>query len=132
MNHSAIKDFHEELPRLEFPSHMNAFTISYPNIDYGKFKRVISVSFNKHFPEKLIQVNKYKHKLSPRITIGVIKSIEFKDNLYKKSNNCTTDSPEFELNQYNLKIYVFLRLCIRDPKRYITCNSDNVLDIILL
>ena len=45
-------------------------------------------------------------------------TIEFRDNLYKKLKACTTDSPEYELNQYNLKIYNgYLRQCIRAAKK---------------
>ena len=47
-----------------------------------------------------------------------MKSIEFRDNLYKKLKACTTHSPELELNQYNLKIYNgYLRQCIRAAKK---------------
>ena len=82
------------------------------------FEEALCASFNKHFPEKRIKVNKYKHKLSPWITSGIIKSIEFRDNLYKKLKACTTDSPEYELNQCNLKIYNgYLRQCIRAAKK---------------
>ena len=118
INDSAINDFREELSRLDIPSRLNANLLSDPNIDYGKFEEVLCVCFNKHFPEKRIKVNKYKHKLSPWITSGIIKSIEFRDNLYKKLKACTTDSPEYELNQYNLKIYNgYLRQCIRAAKK---------------
>ena len=98
INDSAINDFREELSRLDIPSRLNTNLLSDPNIDYGKFEEVLSASFNLHFPEKRVKVNKYKHKLSPWITTGIIKSIEFRDNLYKKRKACTTDSPEFELN----------------------------------
>ena len=56
--------------------------------------------------------------MSPWFTIGIIKSIELRDNLYKKHKACTTDSPEYELNQYNLKIYNgYLRQWIRAAKK---------------
>ena len=49
---------------------------------------------------------------------GIIESIKLRDNLYKKLKACTTDSPEYELNQYNLKIYNgYLRQCIRAAKK---------------
>ena len=118
INDSAINDFREELSRLDIPSRLNANLMSDPNIDYGKFEEVLCASFNKHFPEKRIKVNKYKHKLSPWITSGIIKSIEFRDNLHKKLKACTTDSPEYELNQYNLKIYNgYLRQFIRAARK---------------
>ena len=118
INDSAINDFREELSRLDILSRLNANMLSDPNIDYGKFEEVLSATFNKHFPEKRIKVNKYKRKLSPWITTGIIKSIEFRDNLYMKLKACTTKSPEYKLNQYNLKIYNgYLRQCIRAAKK---------------
>ena len=76
-----ISDFREELSRLDIPSRLNANLLADPNINYGKFEEVLSASFNKHFPEKRVKANKSKHKLSPWITTGIIKSIEFRDNL---------------------------------------------------
>ncbi len=38
----------------------------------------------KHMPTKLIKYNKYKYKKSKWVTIGIIKSIPFRGNLYKK------------------------------------------------
>ena len=66
---------------LEIPSRLHANLLFDPHIDYVKFERVLSASFNNHFPDKWIKVNKYKHKFSPWITAGAIKSIEFRDNL---------------------------------------------------
>ena len=120
INDSAINDFREEMSKLDIPSRLNANLLSDPNIDYGKFEEVLvlSASFNKHFAEKRIKVNKYKHTLSPWITTGIIKSIEFRDNLYKKLKAYATGSPEYKLNLYNLKIYNgYLRQCIRAPKK---------------
>ena len=55
-----------------------------PNSSYWKYEEILATSYNKHFPEKRVKVNKYKHKLSGWITSGTIKSIEFRDNLYKR------------------------------------------------
>ena len=120
INDPAIHDFREELSRLEIPSRLNANLLSDPNIDYGKFEKVPSARFNKHFTEKLIKYNTYQHRLSPWISAEVTKSIEFRDNLYKKLKACATDSPEYKLNQYNLNMYNgYLKHCTRAAKNSI-------------
>ncbi len=40
---------------------------------------------NKHMPSKLVKYRKYKHKKSKWITQGIIKSIHYRDNLYKNT-----------------------------------------------
>ena len=66
----------------------------------------------------LLKANKYMHRPSPWTTTGgVIKSIELRDDLYKKLKTCATDSPEYKLNHYNLKMYGgYLKQCIRAAK----------------
>ncbi len=39
---------------------------------------------NKHMSTKLLKYDKYKHKNSKCVTFGILKSIQFRDNLYKK------------------------------------------------
>ena len=45
-------DFREESSSLEIQSRMNAYLLSDPNIDHGKFEKAIDASFDKHFPDK--------------------------------------------------------------------------------
>ena len=55
-----------------------------PNTDYEKFKKIITKTYDRHFPEKCVKFNKNKHKWSNWITSGILKSIEFRDKLYKR------------------------------------------------
>ena len=57
------------------------------------------------FPEKRIKVNKCKHKRSNWITSGILKSIEFRDKLYKRLKICSPDNGEYDILKHNLKIY---------------------------
>ena len=69
-------------------------------------------------PYKRVKVNKYKHKLSPWITAGLIKSTEFRDKLYKRLKACLQDNPEHNRMETNLKTYNgYLKQCIRFAKR---------------
>ena len=65
-----------------------------------------------------MKVNKHKHKLSLWITTGLIKSIEFREKLYKRLKSCPQDSPEHNRMEYNSKTYNgYLKQCIRTAKR---------------
>ncbi len=52
-----------------------------------------------------MKFNKYKHKKSKWVTFGIIKSIQYRDNLYKKQQLRPTDdmSAQFATNTTNLK-----------------------------
>ena len=89
-----------------------------PNPEYDIFERIALSAYEKHFPNKRVKVNKHKHKLSPWITTGLIKSIEFRDKLHKRLKSCPQDSPEHNRMEYNLKSYNgYLNQCIRTAKR---------------
>ena len=57
-----------------------------PNINYDKLEKILCEAKEKHLPVKTVKFNKYKHKRSPWITLGILKSIKFRDGLYKKLN----------------------------------------------
>ena len=75
-------------------------------------------TYERHFPPKRVKFNKYQHKLSNWITTGILKSIEFRDNLYKRLKLCPIDSLEYETYKHNLKMYQgYLNQCIRTAKK---------------
>ena len=116
INDAAINIFRQELSEIDISSLLNANLFTDPNIDYNKFEKIITKSYDKHFPEKYVKFNKYKHKLSNWITSGILKSIEFRDKLYKRL--CSSESDEYEILKHNLKIYnSYLNQCIRTAKK---------------
>ena len=62
-----------------------------PNINYDILQDQLTTMKDKHLPYKLVKSNKYKHKNSKWITQGIIKSIKYKDKLYK-GFDCTLRS----------------------------------------
>ncbi len=56
-------------------------------------------------PEKVVKFNKYKHKKSKWISQGIINSIHFRNNLYKKLKMIDPISPDYTIMQINLKTY---------------------------
>ena len=80
MNDHAIQRFKDDLANSCISSVLNPNLMTDPNTEFEKFEKIVSFYFDKHFPEKTIKVNKYRHKLSKWITSGIIKSIEFREN----------------------------------------------------
>ena len=118
INDATINIFREELSEVDISSLLNANLFTDPNIDYNKFEKIITKSYDKHFPEKYVKFNKYKHKLSNWITSGILKSMEFRDKLYQRLKMCSSESGEYELLKHNLKIYnSYLNQCIRTAKK---------------
>ena len=103
-----------------------------PDKNYNILYSVISTSLNLYAPKQRIKFNKYKHKKSPWITNGIIKSIKVRDQLYKSLKCTDYESLEFTVKKHNLRVYkAILNRCIRSAKRtyyykeFTTFKSDS-------
>ena len=76
-----------------------------PNISYSIIHDVIEKTKKTHMTSKLVKYNKYKHKKSKWITRGLLRSLRFRDNLYKKIKLTNPASREYETLRINLKTY---------------------------
>ena len=97
-------NFWDEHSEIDISSLLNAILATDPNNDYEKFKKYYHQNNDKHRPEKCVYFNKCKHKRSNWITSGILKSIEFRDKLYKCLKMYFSENGEYELWKYNLKI----------------------------
>ena len=123
---TAVNNFRSELTEIDMSALLNANLATDPNTDYDKFEKIITKTYDKHFPEKRVKFNKYKHKRSNWITSGILKSIEFRDKLYKRLKICSPDNSEYDLLKHNLKIYNgYLNHCIRAAKKEFYHNEFN-------
>ena len=55
---------------------------SNPNNNYDVLHGLICALKQKHFPNKIFFFNKFKHKSTPWITTGILKSIKFKNKIH--------------------------------------------------
>ena len=83
-------------------------------------------------PMKKIRLNKYKHKKTEWITNGILKSIKFKDNLYKRMKLSVIGTVEHTVLKHNLSVYnSILKRLIRKAKnnyyytRFEHCQHDS-------
>ncbi len=61
----------------------------------------------KHIPNKIVKLNKYKHKKCKWITVGIINYVSFRDKLYYKFRQQGT--PEHITLKTNLTTYDKIR-----------------------
>ena len=71
------------------------------DIMFNEIHRVVE----KHISSKTVKFNQYKHKQSKWITHGVIKSIKYRDKLYKILKMTPHASATYTTQQINLKTY---------------------------
>ena len=89
-----------------------------PSANYDTLINVITKSKEQHLPTRKVKCNKYKDKLSPWITNGIMRSISFRDKLYKRKLQLNPNTPEYLTAETNLKTYNnILQKNIRQSKK---------------
>ena len=76
-----------------------------PNLNYNIMHEEIMRAKNKYMPIKTMKFNKCKHKNSTWITQGLLKSIRYRDTLYKQLKMSDPNSPDYETTNTILKTY---------------------------
>ena len=85
---------------------------------YDAVQEVITQGLNHFLPVKLCKFNKYKHKRCPWITSGIIKSIKYRDQLYKRLKATDNQDPSYPSAKLNLQAYNrILKQSIRQAKQ---------------
>ena len=116
-NSQVIENFRKELAEINIQRQLASVTTGQPDISYSNFNKVISVLAEKHFPVKYVRFNKKKHKLSPWITEGLLKSVSYRDKLYFKLKR-TPCNEQYNALKVNLDTYnKTLRKSIREAKK---------------
>ena len=79
--------------------------MSYPNLSYEAFEDFVIRLKDKHMPMKTVRFDKHEHKMTKWVTTGIIKSIKFRDKLYKQLKSIRVNSQEYSTLKINLKPY---------------------------
>ena len=75
------------------------------NQNYNIMHQEIYDTIEKHTLKKTVKLNKHKHKISKWITHGIIKSIKYRDKLYKTLKMTHHESPDYTILKVNLKAF---------------------------
>ena len=101
----AMADFRNELSNINLFSLISNDLDTDPNLSYEPIHTILTETKDKNMPRKTVKYNRYKHKLSTWITTGIVKSIKYRDTLYKKLKILDPDTPEYDINKTNLDTY---------------------------
>ena len=101
----SVQNFIQELSNTDIMGKLNPDLNHNPNSNYDILEDIICSAKVKHLPIKTVKFNKHKHKRSPWMTNGVLRSINFRDNLYKKLKCTNQDTLEYLNLKQNLKAY---------------------------
>ena len=102
---NSVQKFYDEINNTDLMESLEADLSQDPNINYEKLENILCRAKEKHLPVKTKKFNKYKHKRSPWITQGILRSIKYRDNLYKNLKCTLLDEPDYNTIKQNLKVY---------------------------
>ena len=84
-DHHSIQNFVYDLEELNIYEKLHTSVDNKPEENYGTLLNLLSTVKVKHLPTKIVKFNRKKHKMAKWMTNGILKSINTKDKLYKKS-----------------------------------------------
>ena len=95
-----------KLSRMILTKRLNKNPNADTNFNYDiKFNDIVRAK-DKHMPIKLVKFNnKYKHNKSMWITQGILRSIQYRDKVYKQLKLTYPNSSNYEIININLKTY---------------------------
>ena len=97
-----------------------------PNGNYGTFEKVLVDAKDRHFKAKTVRFNRYRHKISPWATTGILRSIQFRDRIYRNLQSTSPDTDMYNSLKQNLKSYnSILKKTIRQAKIDYYANQFN-------
>ena len=105
VNENQIEQFKNEILKVNLAEQIYYNLMTDPNRTYAVLEGVIKKAKDELFPEKTLRFHKHKHKLSEWITSGILKTIQFRDNLYINRKLINPESQEYLNAKHNLKVY---------------------------
>ena len=82
-DNKACGEFYQAVKDADILGKLTKDINSDPNDNYNILESSLASLKDKYMPIKISRFNKYKHKRTAWITTAIIKSIKYKDNLYK-------------------------------------------------
>jgi len=117
-NHNAESNFIDEIKETDFHDHIDTGPDANASVNYHILSSKLEIISRKHFSKRQIKIRHYKHKKSPWVTYEIIRSIRYKDKLYKKYKSTPTDSEYYITNKINFTTYSkIIKKMIREAKQ---------------
>ena len=117
-SHVSINDFKNVIANSDIYSKMNKDIDFDPNINYDIIHNILKSATKQHLAPEIVKFNKRHHKKSQWITQGIVKSISYRDKLYKQYRTTPTNTDACDRIKINLNTYnKILKSNIRMAKR---------------
>ena len=100
-----IENFKNEVATQLRKCNFNTDPLADPNENYALLEKIIIDARVKCFPITRVKYKKYKHKLTPWITFGLLNSIKYRDKLYVKLIKTSLISPKHASMEKEYKEY---------------------------
>ena len=125
----SLGKFKEEIRNSHLKDIITYDSFTDPNYNYNILDGIFNHAKQKHLPLKEVKFNQSKHNKSQWITKGLIKSINFRDKMYKDLKNYSSDSTEYNTLKLNLGTYNFIlrRNIYLAKKSYYAKKSINLM-----
>ena len=116
-NEQAINNLRQFLIDKQISDRIHTTNVD-PDLNYDMLHDILQEGLNKYMPIKTKRYNKYKYKNSKWITPAIMKSIKFRDKLYKKVKTTPCDETLYTQFLINLRSYnKILKKLIREAKK---------------
>ena len=123
---TALAKFKEEINKANLSDLVQATLMSDPNKSYNNLYQVLSKAKALHILIKQVKFDKKKHKKSPWITKGIIKSLTCRDKLYRSFKQCRVGTEVYNTLKTNLHTFNrILKPCISSAKKVYYINVFN-------
>ena len=122
-NASSLSNLQTDLEQINWSHILSTDQTNNADSKYNCFLDHIIKLKNKHMPLKKLRFNRYKDKINPWITNGILNSIKYKDFLYKKwkKNNLVENDDRLKSN---FKLFeIELKSTIKEAKRMYYFNE---------
>jgi len=114
----AYREIKNELQSEQVKSSFRNILKENSHLSYDYLNTILVKVLNKHFEVKYVNFNKYKHKKSKWITDGILKSISYRDTLYRKMKSFRNNELQYERQKSLLTTYnKILKNSIRIAKK---------------
>ena len=101
----SIRSFIESISKANLIGKINRELTTDPNITQKTIESEIKYHMDQHLPTKRVRFNKYKHKKSPWITAGILKSMRLRDKLYYKLKTTSPNTAQYQTVKANFDNY---------------------------
>ena len=101
----SINNFVTAVRNIDFNSIIDSDLNTNPNETYSVIHTHIDQCIKTHLPFRNIKFSKYKHKINPWITQGILRSLKTRNYMYRRLKSISPISHDYDIQKINLKTY---------------------------